>query len=156
MNTIAQATLAQSQQDQNIQITLPVAITFAGIIAITYVLIKLGDRLWGKKEEAKLQSNKQEINGELVRAVATLRNHCENHKNDMGSSLQKLSEAMTKYIELQQAALKIEEYRHESTIKQMEAIKGQIVDSDRNRGTDIRELHNRLDNIVQSIGPKKS
>ena len=152
---IAQTT--QPTHGGNIEITIPAAITIAGVLATIGVVIKLGDRLWGKEKKEKDDKKDDVLTcvREMNITVQQLQSHCERCNERLTDNLGKLSDAMTKYIELQQAALKVEEYRHESLVKQFEVLIGRVDENikevDKKRSDDIKSIHNRLDSLLTNI-----
>lgn len=133
--------LAQTTQPDGISISAGAAGTFAAVISIAWGLIKFGDRLWGKEK----RDQRDQGSSNLDKLSAT----CESRTSRVSEHIDNLGDAMTKYIELQQAALKIEEYRHENVLKQLEILNGRLDENDRKRTDEIRSIHQRLDTIMQ-------
>jgi len=133
-------------QTQNIQVSLPALVTFGGVLAAIWLVVRIGDRLWrnGRNHRNGDKSNDSD-------ALEKFGEGCRNRTEKLIGNMSRLSEAMTKYIELQQAALKIEEYRHDNILKQLEALSGKVEHADEKRSKDIAALHQRLDNILTSI-----
>ena len=147
-------TAQQVTQPEMLQISLPAAITFGGILAVIATIIKIGDRLWGK-QSAESTTNKSDVVADALddaeQSIKRLQETCTAcHTsntvlyNELAKSINKLSEAMTKYTELQQASLKIEEFRHENCLRQLEIISGQIENAN-------KSIHSRIDTLMSSI-----
>jgi len=147
---LAQATDVVNE-NPHIEVTLPAAITFAGICGLVFLLIKLGDRLWRPKQGSLMGND--DLKG-LCDNIDRLGNACNRNKEKIVENMMKLSEAMTRYIELQQASLRIAEYRHEAILKQLEIISGQSVES-RNASqasqTEAGLIRERLNHIALNI-----
>lgn len=169
LDILAQAA-PQAPSLPSIEITLPAAITIAGGISLLAVIIRLGDRLWGKKEEPKEPKNNgielQDLRDVLQNVMAThsasmqavydkAHARTADSNDKIFANVNKLSEAMTKYIELQQAALKIEEYRHDNMVKQIEVLAGQVVSFTDHRSKEFETLHKRLDSLLTSLVNKR-
>ena len=152
------AVLAQTTQqtgDSSVQITLPVAITFAGIIGIVLALVKIGDRLWGNKPRNEVKDTSR--HDEVIDLVRNSSGNCDRKHERLVENINRLSEAMTKYIELQQASLKLEEYRHETVLKTLASLENRVDEVDKKRIDDMRNLNTRLDAILQGmIHPPKT
>jgi len=151
LQLLAQATDTVVNQGPNsISITLPVALTVGGVCAVAYLLIKLGDRLW-RPNRAQGLSMSDSSKG-LCDNIEKLGNVVDRNKERVVDNITKLSEVMTRYIELQQASLKLSEYRHEAMLRQLEICSGQASDANTARQADMRAIGDKLENIALSIG----
>jgi len=146
----ATATTQAAEAGTQIQITLPAVITFAGCCAFAFAMIKIGDRLWGRKNGSR--EDKEDKNDKIAESVSKLGDSCVHGREKLIDNMNTLSQAMTKYAELQQASLKIAEYRHDSITKQLESLSTQVVSDHSDGKEDIRAIHTRLDEIALSIG----
>lgn len=143
IHIIAAATTQAADTGTNIQITVPAVITFAGVCALAFTLVKIGDRLWGNKSG----KGNHDKNDKIVESMGRLGDTCVRSREKLVESTNTLSNAMTKYIELQQASLKIAEYRYETITKQLDS----LIDSQTGSRDDIRNVQHKLDKIAHSI-----
>ena len=153
IHMIAAATTQSADAGTNIQISIPAVVTFAGICALSFTLIKIGDILWGRgKNDKNDRDDKDNKNDKIVESMGKLGDTCVQNREKLVDSTNALSNAMTKYIELQQASLKLAEYRHETITKQLEGILAQAANTQSGTKEDIRDIHSRLHKIALSIG----
>ena len=131
------------------QSILAIATVAGAVFGAIYGLIQLGDRLWGKSKEVQVEPKNG--NGKVADAVSKLGEDCVKNREKLTDSMTNLSEAMIKYIELQQASLQISEYRHDDIRNKIIALTDTVSKIDDNRITDMRALHERLDKIMQSF-----
>ncbi|MDP6583699.1 MAG: hypothetical protein QF535_03510 [Anaerolineales bacterium] len=149
LNIIAVATTQSADAGTNIQITLPAVITFAGVCAFAFALIKIGDRLWGRGKNGSKNGDDKIIEG-----MGKLGETCTQSREKLVESTNSLAQAMTKYTELQQASLKIAEYQYDSITKQLEGLSTQANNTRSDNKEDIRAIHTRLDEIALGIRKK--
>lgn len=137
---VTQIIAQTSQPAGQLEVTIPMAITIGGILAVVYTAIQIGDRLWGKKKVVTCPPPVDHIKEllELTEAIRSLRDLQDRHNDKVDEALDRLSNAMTRYIELQQATLKIEEYRHDAALKQ------HLLTQE-----EIRQVNSRIDNILR-------